>query len=202
MLRDDKHAYPIQFAVCTHAYPILIYKFSSSQSRRHNAFLMEPPAGHPLENSYSFTSCCVSCVQERNRKSKAITNNKMPMRLAFITHRNATRGVVVLLERERTHKLPSGLGRVPWALPADILPLKMERSDLTRARVDILLQRVRGKSILRSRKTKAFANCGRGFPRTRTERVLLAGDEGGKTPDLRPPWMILHPIARKYNMRR
>ena len=200
MFIDDTHAYPKPGL-----YTCLFYsnlQFSSSQSTRHNAFLKEPPADQPLENSYGFTSWCVSYVQERNRLSKAITKNKMPIGLALITHRNATRGVVVLLESERTQKLPSGLGRVPWDLPADILPLEIERSDMTRARFDTLLQRARGKSILRSRKTKAFANCGGGFRRTRTERVLLAGDEGGKTPDLRPPWMILHPIARKYNMRR
>ena len=139
---------------------------------------------------------CKKCID----KGRLLRKERKHVGLASITHRNATRGVVVLIECERTQKIPLRLGRVPRVVPADILPLEIERSDFPRHRVDKLLQLARGKSILRRRQTEAFANCGRSLRRTRAEWVLQAGDKGGKTPDLRPPWLIPHPLVREYNM--
>ena len=75
-------------------------------------------------------------------------------------------------------------------------------SDSTRIGVDSLLQTVRGEGVGGGMETEALENRGRGLEWTRTERVLQAEDKGGKTPDLRPPWLTPHPLVRKNNVGR
>ena len=160
-----------------------------------------PRPNHSMARTRSLGAAfpgCKKCID----KGRLLRKKRKHAGLATITNRNATRGVVVLIKCERTHKIPSRLGRVPRVVPADILPLEIERSDFSRHRVDKLLQLARGKSILRRRQTEAFANCGRSLRRTRAEWVLRAGDKGGKTPDLRPPWLNPHPLAREHNVGR